>query len=117
MNVDYVLEGALLLLAGMLVTFLALGLLAGMIRVMNILDERFNAFRIRRYSKKVEAATTEEDINDEFIAVITAAVESTLRRPVVIRRIRLFGSAQGPAWAVTGRLNIMASHAISKRKS
>jgi sodium pump decarboxylase gamma subunit len=111
------LEAALLLVAGLTVTFTALGLLAGMIQVMNLLDERFNAFRIRRYSEKVETREVEEEINDELVAVITAAVESTLKRPVVIRRIRLFGGVEDPAWAVTGRLNIMASHAISKRRS
>ena len=36
---------------------------------------------------------------------------------VTISKIRFLESGAEPAWAVTGRLNIMASHAITKRKS
>jgi hypothetical protein len=49
--------------------------------------------------------------------VVTAAAVATLKKPVAIRRMRLFDSREAGAWAVTGRLNIMASHAIAKRKS
>jgi sodium pump decarboxylase gamma subunit len=110
-------EAVLLLVVGMAVVFSALLLLAGMIRLLEWADRRINAVRIRTYATKVETHQVDDDVNDEIVAVITAAIATTLRKPVVVRKIRFLSSGSEPAWAVTGRLNIMASHAITKRKS
>jgi len=40
-----------------------------------------------------------------------------LDRPVHVRRIRMFTDETGNAWTSVGRLNIMASHTIARRKS
>lgn len=112
-----ILETLLLLVVGMGVVFAALFLLAGMIRAMEWTDRRINAFRIRTYAEKVETHKVDEEINDEVVAVIAAAVTAAIRKPVVVRRIRFLSDGPAPAWSVTGRLNIMASHAIAKRKS
>jgi sodium pump decarboxylase gamma subunit len=113
-----IIESVLLLVVGMAAVFSALLLLAGMIRLLEWVDRCINTTRIRKYSEKVEAHKVDDEINDEIVAVISAAVAATLRPPVRIRKIRfLTGGPSDPAWAVTGRLNIMASHAISRRKS
>jgi hypothetical protein len=75
-----------------------------------------NARRIRKYEAGV-AAATEDEVNDEIVAVIAAAATVAIRHPIVIRRVRFLQSGRSPTWAVTGRLNVMASHAISRRKS
>jgi len=110
-------ESVLLLVVGLTVVFLALILLAGMIRLLEWTDRRVNSLRIKKYAEKVETHKVDEEINDEIVAVLSAAVSTTLRRPVRIRKIRFLTGEPAEAWAVTGRLNIMASHAITRRKS
>jgi sodium pump decarboxylase gamma subunit len=96
------------------VTFIVLVLA---VRVIRWADERTNALRIAEYAEKVATHQVDDEVNDEIVAVITAAVAATLRKPVVVRKIRFLTTESEAAWAVTGRLNIMASHAIAKRKS
>jgi len=113
-----IIEALLLLAVGMTAVFSALLLLAGMIRSMEWIDRTLNTKRIRKYAEKVEAHKVDEELNDEVIAIIAAAVAATLRPPVRIRTIRfLTDAAPDATWAVTGRLNIMASHAIARRKN
>ena len=114
---DPIVEALLLMVAGLSAVFSALLLLAGMIRLLEWADTRLNSLRIRKYAEKVDSHQIEDDVNDEVVAVITAAIATTLKQPVVVRKIHFLSSGPGPAWAVTGRLNIMASHAIAKRKS
>lgn len=110
-------EAVLLLVVGMSSVFLALALLGAMIRGMKWADEAINAHRIRSYAQKVEAQRVDEELNDEIVAVLTAAASAMMKKPVTVRTIRFLSGGPVPAWAVTGRLNIMASHAIAKRKS
>jgi len=114
---DPIIEAVLLLVVGMSAVFSALLLLAGMIWLLEWADTRLNSLRIRKYAEKVESHKVDDEVNDEIVVVITAAVTTTLKQPVIVRKIRFLNSGPGPAWAVTGRLNIMASHAIAKRKS
>lgn len=111
---EKLLEASLVLVAGMTGVFASLSLLAGMIWLIKAVDEKINTLRIRLYSKKVEVQP--EEIHDELAAVISAAVFSTLKKPVIIRKIRFLDNRFEDAWAVTGRLNIMASRPIRKRK-
>jgi Na+-transporting methylmalonyl-CoA/oxaloacetate decarboxylase gamma subunit len=115
--VESILEGGLLLVVGMSVTMIVLGGLAGLIWFLKAIDERVNTHRIKSYADKVETRKIDAEVNDEIVAVLAAAATVMLRRPVSIRRIRFLKPDVEPAWAVTGRLNIMASHAISRRKS
>jgi Na+-transporting methylmalonyl-CoA/oxaloacetate decarboxylase gamma subunit len=114
---EMLLQATLILLVGLVVVFSSLLLFAGTILLLRALDERFNLFRIRRYTARVEASPLAQDMNDELVAVLTAAAVAALRRPVRIRRMRFLESGTAGAWTSTGRLNIMASHAISRRKS
>jgi hypothetical protein len=71
--------------------------------------------RIRRGEAKARAVDI--DPNDEVVVVLAAASAVMLKRQVSVRRVRFLVPAAEPVWAVMGRLNIMASHAISRRKS
>jgi hypothetical protein len=54
--------------------------------------------------------------SDELVAVLTASACEVLQKPLVVKRIQFIASPENTAWSVTGRLNIMASHLIPKRK-
>lgn len=109
-------ESVLLLIVGMGGVLLSLSAFAVMIWLFKVLDEKFNAYRIRHYSETIEIKPAEDELNDELIAVIAAAATAVMKKPVVIKKIHFLNQAAGSSWAVTGRLNIMASHLISKRK-
>jgi methylmalonyl-CoA carboxyltransferase large subunit len=51
-----------------------------------------------------------EELGDELILIISAAIAAFLGKRPHIRQIRLIGSA---AWAQQGRVTIQASHALS----
>lgn len=96
--------GMVILIVGMSVIFVMLGFIAGLLW--------------RRRSTGTRAVREAgDDIDEETIAVLAAAAAVMLKRSVSIRRVRFLKPSVEPAWAVTGRLNIMASHAISRRKS
>jgi hypothetical protein len=109
-------ESLLLLVVGMAGVMAALTFLAGMIWMFRAIDEWLNARRIRAYTTQVESGGVQELINDELVAVLAAAAESALRKPVRVRRVQFLATATRDSWAATGRLNIMASHSIAKRK-
>src|SRR5512133_1950632 len=66
--------------------------------------------------RKVGPATIESDESDELIAVLTAAAHETLKAPVIVKSFTFLSNTENPMWSVSGRINIMASHLISKRK-
>lgn len=101
MSVESISLGIVMLIVGVAVMLVVLGFIAGLLWQ-------------RRSTDNKRAGG---DLDDETIAVIAAAAAMTLKRPVSIRRVRFLAPAAEPVWAVTGRLNIMASHAISRRKS
>lgn len=75
------------------------------------------------FGRKKKAAPTvtpsppaSEDIDEETIAIITAAAMEALRKPVEIKRIRFLQADGASSWSVIGRLNIMGSHLITKWK-
>jgi len=114
---DDIIQSLLLLVVGMSVTVVVLSLLAGLIWFLKNSDEWLNARRIKNYAARVDTHKVDVDLNDEIVAVLAASATVMLKRPISIRRVRFLEPSAEPAWAVTGRLNIMASHAISRRKS
>jgi Na+-transporting methylmalonyl-CoA/oxaloacetate decarboxylase gamma subunit len=114
---DALQESLLLLAVGMTGVMASLVFLAAMIASFKMIDERMNSWKIRRYAERVATHLPEDEPGDELTAVIAAAVAATLRRPVRIRRVRLFNAPGSGAWSSMGRLNIMASHHIARRKS
>ena len=115
---ENIVESLLLLVVGMVGVFSSLILLAGMIWLFRFADEEMNRRRIKKYSQKVETKQVEDEINDELVAVISAAAATAFHKSIIVKKIQFLDQkASGGSWAVTGRLNVMASHAISKRKS
>ena len=115
--IDNLIEAVILLVVGMSVVLISLSMLAGLIRGMKSLDERFNIFRIKKYDEKIKTEHVEDESNDELVAVLTAAAMAAMKKTVQIRRVQFLSADAETAWAVTGRVNIMASHHISKRKA
>jgi len=56
-----------------------------------------------------------EELNDEIIVAITAAVIATIQKPVSLKSVKVFERNAGVAWLTSGRFSIMTSHTISKR--
>ena len=110
-------QSLILLVVGMGGVFAALLLLAGMIWLLKWADEFANGLRIRRYAREAESAAEEEGLNDEIVAVLTAAATAAARRRVRVKTVRFLAPLTAGAWSSSGRLNIMASHQISRRKS
>jgi methylmalonyl-CoA carboxyltransferase large subunit len=54
----------------------------------------------------------DEDLSEEIVLVISAAIAAFLGKKPRIRQIRLLGTA---AWAQQGRITIQASHALATR--
>jgi hypothetical protein len=55
-------------------------------------------------------------IDEETIVILTAAVSETLQKPIRVRRIQFLHDDGASAWSVTGRLGLMGSHLITRRK-
>jgi sodium pump decarboxylase gamma subunit len=108
-------DALLVLLVGMAAVFACLSVLALLIWVVRSADETLNARKIRSYAATVPGLP-EEEINDELVAVITAAAVAAVKRPLEIRRMRFLGPEGGRTWAATGRLNIMGSHAVQRKR-
>lgn len=108
-------ESLVILVVGMGGVFISLLLLAGMIKLFQTADEWLNRRRIREYSEKVETHKVDDALNDEIVAVISAAVATTIKKRIVVRKIRFLDNRPSGAWATTGRLNIMGSHLVQKR--
>lgn len=56
-----------------------------------------------------------EELNDEIIAAITAAVITVFKEPLSLKSVKVFERNSGVAWLTSGRFTIMTSHTISKR--
>lgn len=56
-----------------------------------------------------------QELNDEIIAVITAAVVTAFKKPVSLKNVKLFERNAGQHWLTSGRFTIMTSHTISRR--
>lgn len=61
---------------------------------------------------KAAAKVVEEELSPETLTVITAAICAFLGKPARIRRVRRLGAAN--AWAQVGRVNVMASHTLTR---
>jgi hypothetical protein len=104
-----------LVVVGMGGVFCALLFLAGMIKLFQSTDEWLNRRRIRQYAEKVDSHEVDDALNDEIVAVLSAAVAITLKKRIVVRKIHFLDNRASGAWATTGRLNIMGSHLVQNR--
>ena len=78
------------------------------------LGERVAALEARTESAtrgaSVAPPEAKEELSEEILLVLSAAIAAYLGKKAPIRQIRLLGS---PAWAEHGRVTIQASHALS----
>lgn len=105
-------------IVGIVGVFLSLTLFSVIIWVIKKIDERSRTgFRIKPLIEdhSIKAGYVPDELNDELIAVITAAVNETFSKPVVVRKINFLQKYEQTTWTATGRLNVMASHNFSKR--
>jgi hypothetical protein len=72
--------------------------------------------RATKPSLHIAPRISSETIDDETIVVITAAVSETLQKSIRVRRIQFLHGDGASAWSVTGRLSLMGSHLITRRK-
>jgi len=113
---EKLIEALLLMVVGMGVVFASLTFLAGMIWCFKFTDEFLNKRKISQYAKKIETQEETDEMNDELVAIIAAAAESTFHAPVVIRKIQFLGGKNTSAWRSSGRSAQMRSHQINIRK-
>lgn len=98
-------NAALLISAvGITIVFLALILVSLTLMLGNRLT------RPRPTAPQAEAAPTQPGVAPEIVAVLAAAAEATLGRPVQIARIRYRGAMSGSDWSLQGRRSVMGSH-------
>ena len=114
-NPDYytnLYKASQIIILGMLTVFTALTFFAVLIWTITTIDEKYNKFKIKNYSKKVEAMKVDPDESDEIIAVIAAAAYEMVKKPVKISKIKFLNeiSTTGGAWASSGRSSLMSSH-------
>ena len=119
-------ESLWLALVGMGGVFASLALLAGLFAGLSALDRWLTRWRTRRAALPAavppapalpgaaEAGVEQEE--EELVAVLAAAASVALRRRVKVRSVQRVAPGSGNAWAAAGRLSIMASHAIDRRK-
>jgi Na+-transporting methylmalonyl-CoA/oxaloacetate decarboxylase gamma subunit len=103
-------HGIALAIAGVLVVFLALTLIAGFIALLSRLSTRLPATR-----PVVPALPVDDDeLSEEMLVVIAAAVAETVIKPHRIVRIRgLMPTDLG--WSLEGRLQEHQSHRMKRR--
>lgn len=108
----------IIMFVGMSVVFVALGFFYIIILLINKFDFLYNNYKV---NKKLQEFTvpskTTSPINDELIAVITAAAFETLNQKVRIKRIQyLDPNSYSSSWLSSGRVSLLSSHNIHKGK-
>lgn len=127
-------QGAIIMAVGMLVVFVALGVLMGVIALLNKLTEQTPAEtpaaskptaraapapatapappQPAEATADLPAAATPQTagFDPHLIAVLTAAATAALQRPVAVRGVRFASNQPQNVWARQGRRAIMSSH-------
>ena len=103
-----------IIILGMGTVFSSLAFFAFLIWSMTSIDERYNKYKIKKYSILLEKKEVSEEHNDEIIAVISAAIFNALRKEVVIHKIHFLDNSKVTAWASSGRDSLMSSHYVKR---
>ena len=123
-------QGAILMVVGMVVVFVALVVLMGLIEVIHRFTREKQSAAIPAPAAPAAPAGKPETTHDiatmapasgtghdpHMIAVLTAAATAALRRPVAVRSARLVSPQPDSAWARQGRRSIMVSHRPYRRR-
>jgi Na+-transporting methylmalonyl-CoA/oxaloacetate decarboxylase gamma subunit len=103
-----------IMLIGMTGVFLSLIFFSVMIWIMKKVDK----FLYIKSSEKVVQPTkiTERELDEDLIAVLTAAAVAILKKKIRITKIHFLDTPEQTTWASSGRMNIMTSHAITPKR-
>lgn len=106
---DNIIESLVLLVVGMTGVLLSLAFLALVIWTMKVVDEKLNARKISKYATKVDTQPSDIGVNDEIVAIITAAAMAEIKKAITVKRIHFIDPNVGSSWASSGRSHMMAS--------
>lgn len=67
----------------------------------------------RRASPPVEAG---QGVDPQVVAVLAAAATEAVGRPVLIHRVHIHRERAAELWSRAGRMDIMVSHRVERRK-
>ncbi len=110
-------SGLVLALVGLAVTFFALAALALVMAAIGAWDRGRRERAARRSRERaISRSEAPEEIPGPIVAVIAAAVESSWGRRARVQRVRYL-AGQEAAWARMGRQEVMASHAVVRRRT
>ena len=65
--------------------------------------------------KAAKPRVADEEVSPEVLVVITAAICAFLGKPARIRRVRRLPLGGANPWAQVGRVNVMASHTLTRQ--
>ncbi len=105
-----------LTIAGILIVFSVLALIAIVVALLKKLDARWQDHEHRLDVAAVHKTPT---IDDTTLVLISAAVATTVRGRFRVRRIRRLLSPRRTrsAWSAQGRLTLQGSHAVRRKRS
>lgn len=117
---DPLIIGLQIAVTGVLVVFLALILVSLALSLLNLIDARLQRIGTRQTAPQPiataapepagESAQLSPELSPETIAVVAAAANEMLGRPVRVTRIRYHGRSPNAGWSQQGRLTVMAGH-------
>jgi hypothetical protein len=90
--------------------------------IMVVLTVAFRFFGSKYYDKiygkegqipEVSNFVISDDTDNELVAVITAAANEMLQKPVVVKRIKSISSQNESAWSQSGRFDAMGTHSVT----
>lgn len=112
--IDRITEALVLIVVGMGGVFLSLTSLYLLMVVLMKIDSMFS----KQPETAVQTPTgeTRSEINPDLIPIISAAIYAVLEKKVIIKTIHFLDDRSDTSWSRIGRLNIIDSHNINKRR-
>lgn len=107
--------GFKILTIGISVVFVALVAVALMLTLFSYINNLFTPQSVTEPAAPVSPPLS-DGLTPEIVAVITAAVTTTLGQHARIKRIR-YQRNEGTVWQTQGRSSIMSSHALERKSS
>lgn len=108
-------EMGALAIAGIVIVFTVLALIAGVVALFKRLDDRWQASEAKADE---EALTKEPTIDETTLVLIAAAAATVVAGRFKVRRIRrlLSPSQKRTPWSAHGRLTLQGSHALRRKR-
>jgi len=88
------------------IVFTGLGLMAAVLFLLRAAYQRLQSV----------AATADDGVDPEVLAVLSAAAHAALGGPVRVHRVHVHRERGGEAWSAVGRMDIMVSHRVVPKR-